>query len=186
LLIRPRIGESELSQIMKNSKLLISLLLSLILIHCGGNPHDGNPTGEFDFNLPDLSGNLHRLQDFRGEVVVLNFWATWCPPCLEETPKLSDLHLRYKDSGVHVIGIALDKDSLDVVRPFVETNNISYTILRGNREILDVLSAGHSGDELRGVPTTLLIDRKGKIRERFDGSFELEQLEERLRSLLAE
>jgi peroxiredoxin len=178
--------ESDLSQRMKNSELLICLLLSLILIHCGGNPHDGNPTSDFDFNLPDLKGKLHSLKDFRGEVVVLNFWATWCPPCLEETPTLNDLHSRYKDSGVHVIGIALDKDSLDVVRPFVKTNNISYTILRGDQEIFAFLSAGSSGEEFKGVPTTLIIDRKGKIRERFDGSFELEQLEERLRSLLAE
>jgi peroxiredoxin len=178
--------ESDLSQRMKNSELLICLLLSLILIHCGGNPHDGNPNNDFDFNLPDLKGNVHALKDFRGEVVVLNFWATWCPPCLEETPKLNDLHSRYKDSGVHVIGIALDKDSLDVVRPFVKKNNISYTMLRGDREVFAILSAGSSAKDFGGVPATLIIDRKGKIRERFDGSFELEQLEESLRSLLAE
>jgi len=171
---------------MNISRLIVSLFVLLTLIHCGGNPHDGNPTSDFDFNLPDLKGNLHALKDFRGEVVVLNFWATWCPPCLEETPKLKDLHLRYKDSGVHVIGIALDKDSLDLVRPFVKANNISYTILKGDQEIFTTLSAGSSVEEFKGVPTTLIIDRKGRIRERFDGSFELEQLEDRLRSLLAE
>ena len=171
---------------MNISRVFLSLFLLLTLIDCGGNPHDGNPTSDFDFNLPDLKGKLHTLKDFRGEVVVLNFWATWCPPCLEETPKLNDLHSRYKDSGVHVIGIALDKDSLDVVRPFVKKNNISYTILKGDQEVFDILSAGSSGQKSKGVPTTLIIDRKGKIRERFDGSFELEQLEERLRSLLAE
>ena len=171
---------------MNLSRLIVSLFLLLTLIHCGGNPHDGNPTSNFDFSLPDLKGKTHGLKDYSGEVVVLNFWATWCPPCLEETPKLNDLHLRYKDSGVHVIGIALDKDSLDLVRPFVKTNDISYTILRGDQEILSVLSAGSSGEEFKGVPTTLIIDRKGRIRERFHGSFELEQLEERLRSLLAE
>ena len=171
---------------MKNLELLICLLLSLILIHCGGNPQDSNPNDEFDFNLPDLKGKLHSLKDFRGEVVVLNFWATWCPPCLEETPKLNDLYSRYKDSGVHVIGIALDKDSLDVVRPFVKKNNIDYVILRGDQETFAILSSGSSGKDFKGVPTTLIIDRKGKIRERFYGSFELEQLEERLRSLLAE
>jgi len=171
---------------MNISRLLVSSFLLLTLTHCGGNPHDGNPTNDFDFTLPDLKGKLHALKDFRGEVVVLNFWATWCPPCLEETPKLNDLHSRYKDSGVHVIGIALDKDSLDVVRPFVKTNNISYTILKGDQEIFTTLSAGSSVEEFKGVPTTLIIDRKGKIRERFDGSFELEQLEDRLRSLLAE
>ncbi|UCB51733.1 MAG: TlpA family protein disulfide reductase [Candidatus Zixiibacteriota bacterium] len=171
---------------MKDSELLICLLLSLILIHCGGNPHDSSPSNDFDFNLPDLEGKTHGLKDYRGEVVVLNFWATWCPPCLEETPKLNDLHSRYKDSGVHVIGIALDKDSLEIVGPFVKKYDISYAILRGDREIFATLSAGSSGKDFQGVPTTLIIDRKGKIRERFDGSFESEQLEESLRSLLAE
>ena len=171
---------------MNFSRLLLSLLLLLALIHCGGNPHDGNPTSDFDFNLPDLKGKTHSLKDFRGEVVVLNLWATWCPPCLEEMPKLKDLHSRYKDSGVHVIGIALDKDSLDLVRPFVKSNDISYTILTGDHQIFAALSAGSSGEEFKGVPTTLIIDRKGRIRERFHGSFELEQFEERLRSLIAE
>ena len=171
---------------MNISRLLLLLLLLPMLVGCGGNPDDGNPTTGFDFNLPDLNGDMHGLKDYRGEVVVLNFWATWCPPCLEEMPKLNDLHSRYKDSGVHVIGIALDKDSLDLVRPFVKSNNISYTILTGDQEILAILSAGSSGEEFKGVPTTLIIDRKGRIRERFHGSFELEQFEERLRSLIAE
>ena len=171
---------------MKISRLSVSLLFLLTLMHCGGNPHHDNPNNEFDFKLPDLKGKHHSMKDFRGEVVVLNFWATWCPPCLEETPKLNDLHSRYRDSGVHVIGIALDKDSLDVVRPFVKKNNITYTILRGDQEILDTSSEGFLGKHLKWVPTTLLLDREGKVRKRFDGSFDLEELEESLRSLLGE
>ena len=65
---------------MNISRLIVSLLVLLALIHCGGNPHDGNPTNDFDFTLPDLKGKTHGLKDYRGEVVVLNFWATWCPP----------------------------------------------------------------------------------------------------------
>jgi peroxiredoxin len=171
---------------MKISRLSISLFLLLTLVHCRGNPNHDNPDNHFDFNLPDLNGKHHGMKDFRGEVVILNFWATWCPPCLEETPKLNDLHSRYKDSGVQVIGIALDKDSLDVVRPFVKKNNITYTILRGDQRILDASSEGSLGKHLKGVPTTLLLDREGAIRKRFDGSFDLEELEESLRSLLRE
>lgn len=124
------------------------------------------------------------MKDFRGEILVVNFWATWCPPCLEEVPKLNDIFDRYKNKGVQVIGIALDKDSVELVTPFVKRNKISYPILMGNQQVLNGLSAGSMGKNFKGVPTTLLFDQEGKIRKRFDGSFDLEQLEESLQSLL--
>jgi thiol-disulfide isomerase/thioredoxin len=118
------------------------------------------------------------MKDFRGQVLVLNLWATWCPPCLEEVPKLNDIFDRYKNKEVQVIGIALDKDSLELVGPFVKKNKITYPILVGNQQILAALQ------NFKGVPTTVLFDQEGKIRKRFDGSFDLEQLEESLQSLL--
>lgn len=77
-----------------------------------------------------------------------------------------------------MIGIALDKDSLELVAPFMKRNKINYPILIGNHEVLTDLR------NFKGVPTTLLFDQKGKIHKRFDGSFDLEQLEEGLQSLL--
>ncbi len=118
------------------------------------------------------------MKDFEGEILVVNFWATWCPPCSEEMPKLNDIYNRYKNRGVQVIGIALDKDSLELVSPFVKENKIRYPILVGNTQILSNLK------NFEGVPTTLLFDQEGKIRKRFDGSFDLEQLEESLQLLL--
>ena len=115
---------------------------------------------------------------------MVNFWATWCPPCLEEVPKLNDIFDRYKNKGVQVIGIALDKDSVELVTPFVKRNKISYPILMGNQQVLNGLSTGSMGKNFKGVPTTLLFNQKGKIHRRFDGSFDLEQLEESLQSLL--
>jgi len=167
-----------LSGKIKKSHLLISVILLLILVHCGGNPDEGNPNPGFDFNLPDLNGKIHSMRDFKGQILVVNFWATWCPPCLEEVPKLNDLHDRYKNKGVRVIGIALDKDSLELVVPFVKENKIAYPILAGNQQVLTDLK------NFKGVPTTFVFDRKGKIRKRFDGSFDLEQLEESLQLLL--
>jgi peroxiredoxin len=167
-----------LSGRIKKSHLLISLFLLLILIQCGENPHQGNPNNDFDFNLPDLDGKIHSMKDFRGQILVVNFWATWCPPCLEEVPKLNDIFDRYKNKEVQVIGIALDKDSLELVGPFVKKNKITYPILVGNQQILAALQ------NFKGVPTTVLFDQEGKIRKRFDGSFDLEQLEESLQSLL--
>ena len=162
----------------KKSHLLISLFLFLILVNCGKDSHDGNPNHGFDFNLPDLDGKIHSMKDFRGQILVLNFWATWCPPCSEEVPKLNDIFDRYKNNGVQVIGIALDKDSLELVAPFVEKNKIAYPILVGNQQVLTNLK------KFKGVPTTILFDQEGKNRKRFDGSFDLEQLEEGLQSLL--
>jgi thiol-disulfide isomerase/thioredoxin len=162
----------------KNLFSTVALLLLLSLFRCGGDSQQGNPNNDFDFNLPDLEGGMHSMEDFSGQITILNFWATWCPPCLEEVPKLNDLYQRYKDNGVGVVGIALDKDSLDLVKPFVKENEIAYQILVGNQEVLAGLR------NFQGVPTTILFDQKGKIRKRFDGSFDEEQLEEALQLLL--
>lgn len=158
--------------------LLAFVFLLLVPIRCGENPHEENSNPGFDFNLPDLDGKIHSMKEFKGQILVVNFWATWCPPCLEEVTKLNDLYDRYKNKGVQVVGIALDKDSLKLVTPFVKRSKIDYLILVGNHQVLTGLR------NFKGVPTTLLFDQEGKIRKRFDGSFDLEQLEESLQSLL--
>jgi len=124
------------------------------------------------------------MNDFRGQILVMNFWATWCPPCVEDVPKLSNLYNRYRNKGIQVIGIALDKDSLNLLDQFVKRNAITYSILVGDEKILVSLSAGSMGKNLKGVPFTLLFDKKGQIYKKFDGSFDLEQLEESLQALL--
>jgi thiol-disulfide isomerase/thioredoxin len=164
----------------RRSLFLFSLITLFLLSHCGGNPEQGNPNSDFNFNLPDLDGKVHSMGDFKDQILILNFWATWCPPCLEEVPKLNDLYQRYKDKGVGVVGIALDKDSLDLVKPFVKENEIAYQILVGNQQVLASLK------NFKGVPTTIILDQKGKIRKRFDGSLDMEQLEESLHLLSGE
>ena len=124
------------------------------------------------------------MNEFRGQILVLNFWATWCPPCVEEVPKLSNVYNRYKSRGIQVVGIALDKDSLDLLGQFVKRKGITYPILIGNEQVLANLSTGSIGKNFKGIPATLLFDRKGQIYKRFDGSFDLEQLEESLQTLL--
>ncbi len=165
---------------MKKTHLLILLSLTLIFWQCGSDPNPGNFNHDFDFDLPDLAGNLHSLQDYQGRVLILNFWATWCPPCLAEMTELNQLSVKYKAGGLEVVGVALDKDSLDLVSPFVKENEIHYTILKGDQQVLSRLK------NFKGVPTTLVFDQKGEIRKKFDGSFEMEELEETLQLLLGD
>jgi thiol-disulfide isomerase/thioredoxin len=164
----------------KKSYILIWLSLVLLIGQCGGNVQQNNPNNEFDFSLPGLDGDIHSLKDYSGRIVVLNFWATWCPPCLEEMTKLNELYEKYKMNGLEVVGIALDKDSLDLVSPFVKENGIRYTILKGDQQMLSKLK------NFKGVPTTLVFDQDGEIRKRFDGSFEVEELEETMQLLLGD
>lgn len=157
---------------------LLSIFGIAILLGCGKTSEKKNPNPGFDFDLPDLNGKILSLEDFRGKVLIINFWATWCPPCEEEIPKLNQLHKRYKNEGLVVIGIALDKDSLNLVEPFIRKKRVGYPILVGNEQLLRSLK------DFSGVPTTLIVDQKGNIQKKFDGSFDKDDLEKSLKELL--
>ncbi|MCK4679965.1 TlpA family protein disulfide reductase [bacterium] len=108
------------------------------------------------FVLADLSGNDVSLDDFEGKVVVLDLWATWCPPCTKEIPFLVSLYEEYKDQGLAVIGVGLDQGGASAIAPFVEANNVTYTILVGDRTI--------SRDyKVSSIPMTLTIGRDGRV-----------------------
>jgi len=157
---------------------LLSIFSIAILFACGKTSEKKNPNPGFDFNLPDLNGKIISLENFRGKVLVINFWATWCPPCEEEVPKLNELNKRYKNEGLVVIGIALDKDSLNLVEPFVREKRIGYPILMGNEQVLRDM------EDFSGVPTTLIVDQKGNIKKKYDGAFDKDDLERILQELL--
>lgn len=157
----------------------------LILLGCGKPSEKKDPKSEgsrtagpnFDFALPDLNGRILGLKDFKGKVFIINFWATWCPACEEEIPKLNELSERYKNEGLVVIGIALDKDSLNLVAPFVRKKGIRYSVLKGNEQMLRGL------ENFSGMPTTLIVDQKGNIKKKYDGSFDKDDLEKNLKEL---
>jgi peroxiredoxin len=108
------------------------------------------------FALPNLSGNQVTLSDYKGKVVVLDLWATWCPPCRVEIPFLVELYEEHKDAGLVVVGIGLDDGGANVLRPFAEQNGITYPILVGNRDVAQAY-------KLKGIPTTFILDREGRI-----------------------
>jgi peroxiredoxin len=113
------------------------------------------------FTLTDLNGKNVSLADFKGKVVILDFWATWCPPCRKEIPDFVTMQKEYGARGVQVVGVALDE--LPKVQAFVQENGMNYPVLMGT----DAVVARYGGIE--GIPTTFIIDRKGKIVERFEG-----------------
>lgn len=110
-----------------------------------------------DFSLKDADGRTVRLSDYRGKVVLLDFWATWCGPCKIEIPWFMEFERQHKDRGFAVIGVAMDDEGWEVVKPFVADLGINYRIVQGN----DVIARQYGGVE--ALPTTFLIDRNGKI-----------------------
>jgi cytochrome c biogenesis protein CcmG/thiol:disulfide interchange protein DsbE len=132
-----------------------------------------------DFTLKDLDGNSFSLSsNARGKVVILDFWATWCPPCRAEIPHFVSLQDKYRNKGLMVIGISLDQGGVKTVKPFAKSYNINYPILMGNREVV----ASYGG--VRSIPTTFVIDKKGRIVEKFVGYRSEEVFEGVIKKLL--
>jgi len=132
-----------------------------------------------EFALPDLSGKTVRLADFQGKVVILDFWATWCPPCRAEVPDFVRLQAKYRDKGLSVVGLSLDAEGAKVVRPFAEEYNVNYVMLIANDETT------RSFGGVVGIPTTFVLDRTGKIVSKFIGKTELKVFEETILPLLS-
>lgn len=113
------------------------------------------------FELAALSGDKVRLDQFRGNAVLLDFWATYCKPCMNALPELEALHQRLGSKGLRVVGISVDERE-ELVRKAVTRNSVSYPILRGTSEVWNAYG-------VNALPTLLLIDRDGKIIRRFGG-----------------
>ena len=110
-----------------------------------------------EFTLKDTEGRVHHLTDYRGKWVLVNFWATWCAPCLEELPELAALHNAHKDSDLIVIGIAMEYPSTKVVLGFLKTHPLPYPIVLGDYKIAKQIGA------VQALPTSYLFDQAGKL-----------------------
>jgi cytochrome c biogenesis protein CcmG/thiol:disulfide interchange protein DsbE len=117
----------------------------------------GDRTTAPDFELKDSSGKPLRLSQLRGDVVLLNFWATWCAPCRVEIPMFIGFQQAYRDRNFVVLGVALDEEGWSVVRPYADAKKIDYPVVVGDDRISDLFGG------LKAVPTTFIIDRQGRI-----------------------
>ncbi|WP_456417980.1 TlpA disulfide reductase family protein [Thiolapillus sp.] len=124
----------------------------LLLMHIQATAASG-----VDFSYPDLDGKLHRLSDYRGKWVVVNYWATWCPPCLEELPELEVFHNSHKDRDALVLGLNMEDIEVGRLRAFVREHSLSYPVLQVGGRPEEVLGA------VPGLPTTFLVTPDGEV-----------------------
>lgn len=131
-------------------------------------------------NFTDLTGRQQALKQWQGKVIVLNFWATWCPPCREEMPELSAMQDQYKNQNMVIIG--LSTDDLDKTKDFIKTAPVNYPILAGDMEAMNL--AETLGNNRGILPYTVIIDTNGKVVEHFFGRVNQPLLEKTILPLL--
>ena len=136
---------------------------------------EGHLAPDFHFYFP--SGQMVWLRNYRGKVVLVNFWASWCPPCRASVPGLERLHKAFKDKGLAVLAVSMDAGDWDVVKAFIADYGISYTVLKGTDEV----AAQYS---VRTIPTLLILNREGKITKRYLGFGSEEELERDIKAAL--
>lgn len=133
-----------------------------------------------DYKLMDLDGKLRSASDWDGKVIVLNFWATWCPPCRREMPAFIKFQEAYQDKGFTFIGIALDEK--DAVVDFTDPMGMNYPILMAEQEGIQI--SQDYGNRLNILPFTVVIDRKGNIVKRYSKEVSYETIESDVKPLL--
>lgn len=139
----------------------------------------GQPTRIPELAFVDLDGNAGSLSDYRGKIVLVNFWASWCPPCRKEMPDLMRISKEYASKGVIVLGVAMDVGGLDGVRRFLREIEITYPVIvpQGDSSALS---------SVRHLPTTWLLDKEGRIAVIYAGAMKEEVFRHGIDRLLAE
>jgi peroxiredoxin len=131
-----------------------------------------------NFSLKTQDGKVIELAKLNGKVILLNFWATWCPPCRAEIPDFIELYNSYKSKGFEIIGIALDEDGWSKVNPYIKEAKINYPIVIGTEK--EVKQYGG----IEAIPTSFIIDKNGYIAGKQVGFLPKDALEQKLKSLL--
>jgi thiol-disulfide isomerase/thioredoxin len=131
-----------------------------------------------DFSKEMLTGGSYQLSERKGRVIIINFWATWCGPCVRETPAFVDLQNEWADEPFEIVGISMDEDGFEAVGPFVDRFEVPYPML---------LDDGTLADEFGGVyamPSSFILDKEGRIVHRIVGEFPFEDMREELEALI--
>jgi cytochrome c biogenesis protein CcmG/thiol:disulfide interchange protein DsbE len=163
---------------------ILAVIVGVMLYASSKVPHSGLVGGAGtqaapDFRLKDINGNTFSLSDLHGKAVVLNFWATWCPPCKEEIPWFVDLQNKYGSQGLQIVGVSMDEGGKDAVVPFAKEMGINYEVLLGTPEVGDLYGG------VNALPTTFYIGRDGKVLEYVPGLIGRREMEENIKAALA-
>ncbi len=144
------------------------ILLASLVIAMGVSPRaiNGMEAEKLapDFELKDLAGNAVKLSDYKGKVVFLNFWATWCPPCREEIPSIQALGNSLSGEKFKIIAVSLDRGSTAGLRDFTRDNNISFLVLH------DTEGSAAAKYKVVSIPTTFIVDKDGRVVKKYVGS----------------
>lgn len=119
-----------------------------------------------DFELYDLNGNKQEIKDYLGKNIILNFWATWCPPCRKEMPSIEKLYNDTKDTDLLILAVSVDDSSTEKVSKFIKENNYTFKIFHDKKKEL--------GNKflIRSIPTTYVIDKQGRIKDKVIGAID--------------
>ncbi|MFQ5637880.1 MAG: TlpA disulfide reductase family protein [bacterium] len=145
-------------------KLFFVLQASVILVFCACNQSNENSASKRGFSLVNLDGATVHSEELLATVTLVDFWATWCKPCIQEIPKYNALAEKYADGSFKILGITVDSGELENIKPFVSKYDIRYPVFLGNEEV-----KAHFGG-IQVYPTTFLLDKDGKIRRTYYGS----------------
>jgi peroxiredoxin len=162
------------------SVLLPAVLVAAVLAGCRSSAPKAAANGEApDFSLTDLQGKQLALSRYRGKVVLLDFWATWCAPCLEEIPHFVQMQDKYAGQGFQAIGISMD-DGPKPVQAFYQEHKLNYPVAVGTAK----LAESYGG--ILGLPITFVINRDGRIRKKFIGATDPRAIEQEVVHALQE
>lgn len=149
-----------------------------VVLFAKQTPNAVDPTPAAAWELRDLDGEVVRSTDFEGKVVVLNFWATWCPPCRVEIPGFTRVQEEYEEQGVVIVGVSLDQTGAAGVQAFSEEMEINYPVVMGDQKIVEAYGG------IQALPTTFFIDRNGDIRNVHGGYLSRRALVKTIQPLL--
>ena len=151
------------------------ILLAALFLFAPTMIHGQQPA---ELTLKDIKGRYVRLRDYRGKVVLINFWATWCPPCRTEIPDLIKLQREYRSRGLRVIGVTYPPQKLATVRRFVRKARVNYPIALGTEETMSIFTSGEI------LPVTIVIGADGRVRDIIKGILLPEEFEQKIKPLL--